>query len=56
MRVDTLNLERPGLQAQLAAMNADVWVLTETNDEAVDLPAAPISAEHPARGRPPFSR
>jgi hypothetical protein len=46
MRIATWNLERPrrgsvrklpGLRAQLAAIKADIWVLTETNDQAVDL-------------------
>ncbi|HEX6535479.1 MAG TPA: endonuclease/exonuclease/phosphatase family protein [Gemmatimonadaceae bacterium] len=53
MRLATWNLERPrrgsvrrlpGLRARIATIDADVWVLTETNDEAVDL-----SASHPHR-------
>lgn len=51
LRAATWNLERPrlgshrklpGLRAQIDAIGADVWILTETNDQAVDL-----SATHP---------
>lgn len=51
LRIATWNLERPrigsvrrvpGLHARLASVGADVWVLTETNVEAIDL-----SATHP---------
>lgn len=51
LRIATWNLERPrlgsarrlpGIHARLSAIAADVWVLTETNVEAIDL-----SATHP---------
>lgn len=53
MRPATWNLERPrrgsvrrlpGLRARIAAIDADVWVLTEAKDEAIDL-----STSHPHR-------
>jgi hypothetical protein len=53
VRIATWNLERPrlgshrklpGILARIAEVDADVWVLTETNDVAVD-----VSATHPYR-------
>ena len=59
LRIATWNLERPrrgsvrrlpGLRARIDAVDADVWVLTETNDALVDL-----SATHRARAaRSPY--
>jgi hypothetical protein len=51
MRIATWNLERvsprrnrPDLLAQIDQINADIWVLTETNEETLDL-----SLTHPYR-------